>query len=123
MCDACSHMIGTLTHSMAYCLAWTVHCRMQVGSAAWLRQHDALERLNMQAHQSAQCRADEYIVEALVAQDRLSHLVHELLVAEVHSMLSLLPCVSAQHSQRPALHGKPASATGAAAPPAEGAAE
>ena len=67
----------------AQCPDWTVHRCMQVGSAAWLRQHDALERLNMQAHQSAQCRADEYIVEALVAQDRLSHLVHELLVAEV----------------------------------------
>ena len=73
---------------------------MQVGSAAWLRQHDALERLNMQAHQSAQCRADEYVVEALVAQDRLSHLVHELLVAEVrlHVYPPRLRKLSAQHA-------------------------
>jgi hypothetical protein len=56
---------------------------MQVGAAQWLSQHDAIERLNIQAHQSAQCRGDEYIVEALVTHDRLSHLVHELLVAEV----------------------------------------
>lgn len=60
---------------------------MQVGSNNWLRQHDALERLNIQAHQSAQCRSDEYIVEALVTQQRLSCLVHELLAAEVGCLL------------------------------------
>ena len=66
---------------------------MQVGSRDWLRQHDAVERLNIQAHQSAQCRSDEYIVEALVTQQRLSPLVHQLLVAEVSSHPSsvLLP--------------------------------
>ena len=96
---------------------------MQVGSAAWLRQHDVLERLNMQAHQSAQCRADEYIVEALVAQDRLSHLVHELLVAEVRSMALLLTCARAQHSQRTAVLRSPNSAGSAAVQPAKGGAD
>ena len=62
---------------------------LQVGSGQWLHQHDAIERLNIQAHQSAQSRSDEYIVEALVTQERLSNLVHELLVAEVSLMLCL----------------------------------
>ena len=56
---------------------------LQVGSSDWLRQHDAIERLNIKAHQSAQSRSDEYIVEALVTHQLLSCLVHELLVAEV----------------------------------------
>lgn len=71
---------------------------MQVGSAQWLRQHDAIERLNIQAHQSAQCRGDEYIVEALVTHDRLSHLVHELLVAEVKRLCECnLTCMPFVH--------------------------
>ena len=62
-------------------------CLLQVGNGHWLRQHDAIERLNIQAHQSAQCRSDEYVVDALVTQQRLSHLVHELLVAEASLQL------------------------------------
>ncbi len=75
------------------CLSFspTRHVVLQVGSGEWLRQHDAIERLNIQAHQSAQGRSDEYIVDALVTHDRLSHLVHELLVAEVRSLLDCLP--------------------------------
>ncbi|CAL5223717.1 g6272 [Coccomyxa viridis] len=72
---------------------------IQVGSGDWLRQHDAIERLNIQAHQSAQCRSDEYTVDALVTHGRLSHLVHELLVAEAwgHGALPLLGEHLAKH--------------------------
>ena len=53
-----------------------------VGAAAWLRQHAALDRLNMQAHRDAQCRSDEFVKEALVLGDKVSLLVADLLVAE-----------------------------------------
>ncbi len=73
---------------------------LQVGSGDWLRQHDAIERLNIQAHQSAQCRSDEYTVDALVTHERLSHLVHELLVAEVkRCCIALFPGHSSPFKQ------------------------
>ncbi len=56
---------------------------MQVGSSQWMLQHDSIERLNMQAHQSAQHHSDEFVLEALLSHDRIVVLVHELLTAEV----------------------------------------
>ena len=50
-------------------------------------QHDSIEKLNMQAHQSAQRHSDEFVVEALLSQNRLVVLVHELLAAEVGQSL------------------------------------
>lgn len=55
----------------------------QVGTPAWLEQHDAVEQLNLQAHLNAQAHADEFVKEACVSLDRLGVLVHELLLAEV----------------------------------------
>ena len=56
---------------------------MQYGTAAWFEQHDWLEALNLQAHLNAQAHGDEFVVAALVSHDRITPLVHELLVAEV----------------------------------------
>jgi len=56
---------------------------LQVGTPAWLEQHEAVEALNLQAHLNAQAHADEFVKEALVSLDKLGVLVHELLVAEV----------------------------------------
>lgn len=53
-----------------------------VGSASWMKQHESLEQLNLQAHQSAQQAGDEYVLEALLTFDKLKLLVHELLVME-----------------------------------------
>ena len=53
-----------------------------VGSGVWMKQHESLEQLNLQAHQSAQVAGDEFVVEALITFDRLRVLVHELLVIE-----------------------------------------
>ncbi|PSC69454.1 Zinc finger MYND domain-containing 10 isoform B [Micractinium conductrix] len=55
----------------------------EVGSPAWLEQHDAVEQLNLQAHLNAQAHADEYVKEALLSADRLTLLARELLLAEV----------------------------------------
>ncbi|GAB4819300.1 hypothetical protein N2152v2_006346 [Parachlorella kessleri] len=55
----------------------------EVGCAAWLEQHDTVEKLNLQAHLNAQSHADEYVKEALVSLDRVTTLVKSLLLAEV----------------------------------------
>lgn len=53
-----------------------------VGSSLWMKQHEAIEQLNLQAHQSAQQQGDEFVLEALLTFDKLRTLVHELLVTE-----------------------------------------
>lgn len=54
----------------------------EVGGPAWIQQHEALEQLNLQAHQSAQAQGDEFVLEALVTFDKVRVLVHELLAVE-----------------------------------------
>jgi len=49
---------------------------------SWMKQHESLEQLNLQAHQSAQQAGDEYVLEAFLTFDKLKLLVHELLVIE-----------------------------------------
>jgi len=55
---------------------------VDVGSSLWMKQHEALEQLNLQAHQSAQQQGDEFVLEALLTFDKLRTLVHELLATE-----------------------------------------
>ena len=45
-----------------------------VGEPAWMAQHEALERLNLQAHQSAQARSDEFVLEAFLTFEKLREL-------------------------------------------------
>ena len=53
-----------------------------VGSSRWLDQHAHLEKLNLQAHQSAMTNSDEYIIESLITFDKLDVLIHDLLIIE-----------------------------------------
>ena len=53
-----------------------------VGSPAWTRQRENLERLNVQAHHNATTHSDEFVKEFLVSHDKVRVLVHELLVIE-----------------------------------------
>ena len=55
-----------------------------VGSSIWLKQHQVLERLNMQAHQSArQGSGDEFVLEALVSEpDKMTCLIHDLILLD-----------------------------------------
>ncbi|CAM9182135.1 unnamed protein product, partial [Phaeothamnion confervicola] len=53
-----------------------------VGSGPWLRQHERLVRLNLQAHQNAMARTDEFVLEAIMTFDKIPVLVHELLLIE-----------------------------------------
>lgn len=53
------------------------------GSAAWSRQREKIERLNIQAHQNVASHSDEFVKEALISHDKIAVLCHELLVVEV----------------------------------------
>ncbi|XP_061688818.1 zinc finger MYND domain-containing protein 10 isoform X1 [Syngnathoides biaculeatus] len=54
-----------------------------VGSTGWFRQHEHIEKLNMQAILSASATLDEYIKEMLVSHGKISVLVHEMILTEV----------------------------------------
>ncbi|GAQ87507.1 hypothetical protein KFL_003580010 [Klebsormidium nitens] len=69
-----------------------------VGSMAWLQQHDVLEKLNIQAHHNALAHADEFVMAALVSYDKLALLVHELLVIEVWKD-QVYPLIAAELAQ------------------------
>lgn len=53
-----------------------------IGSSKWLAQHLDIERLNLQAHQSAMTNSDEYVIEALLTFGKLELLIHDLLIIE-----------------------------------------
>jgi len=48
-----------------------------------MRQHEHLEKLNIQAHHSALTRHDEFVVDAFVMSNQMTTLVHELVVIEI----------------------------------------
>ncbi|XP_072309033.1 zinc finger MYND domain-containing protein 10 [Eucyclogobius newberryi] len=63
-----------------------------VGSAGWFKQHDYIEKLNMQAIISATAMHDEYVKELLVSHGKISVLVHEMILVEVwkHKIFPIL---------------------------------
>lgn len=81
----------------------------QVGTQAWLDQHDCLEKLNLQAHFNAQSHADEFVKEALVSLDRVTVLVQDLLVTEVRRAGAAAKYINKQGVQGwPPSHARPA---------------
>ena len=54
----------------------------EVGSSQWIQQHVDIEKLNLQAHQSAMTNSDEYVIEALLTFDKIKILIHDLLIIE-----------------------------------------
>ena len=54
----------------------------EVGTEKWLKQHEVLEKLNMQAHHCARTNSDDFVLEALVTFDKLPTIIHELIVIE-----------------------------------------
>ncbi|RKO94104.1 hypothetical protein BDK51DRAFT_18762, partial [Blyttiomyces helicus] len=53
-----------------------------VGSDRWMKQHENLELLNIQAHHNVQKENEEFVKEAFITFDKMECLVHELLVIE-----------------------------------------
>ncbi|XP_060926512.1 zinc finger MYND domain-containing protein 10 [Limanda limanda] len=54
-----------------------------VGSARWFRQHEYIEKLNMQAILNASAMQDEFIKELLVSYGKIPLLIHEMILVEV----------------------------------------
>lgn len=54
----------------------------EVGSKSFMRQHDLVEQLNIQAHKNALTKHDEFVLEALLAAEKIPALVHHLLAVE-----------------------------------------
>ncbi|XP_061923819.1 zinc finger MYND domain-containing protein 10 isoform X2 [Entelurus aequoreus] len=54
-----------------------------VGSTRWFRQHEHIEKLNMQAILSASAMHDEFIKDMLVTFAKIPVLVHEMILTEV----------------------------------------
>ncbi|XP_038135980.1 zinc finger MYND domain-containing protein 10 [Cyprinodon tularosa] len=55
----------------------------EVGSARWFRQHEHIERLNMQAILNASAMHDEFVKELLVSFGKIPVLVHEMILVEM----------------------------------------
>lgn len=64
----------------------------EVGSASWFRQHEYIEKLNMQAVLSASAMHDEFVKELLVSHGKIAVLVHDLILTEVwkHKIFPIL---------------------------------
>ncbi|KAM9409050.1 zinc finger MYND domain-containing protein 10 [Pholidichthys leucotaenia] len=54
-----------------------------VGSVRWLRLHECIEKLNMQAIMDASAMHDEFVKEMLVSYGKIPVLVHEMILVEV----------------------------------------
>ena len=55
----------------------------QIGDGKWMSQHESIERLNIQCHQSAQSKHDEYVVNEIITQDKLSTIIYNLITTEI----------------------------------------
>lgn len=64
----------------------------EYGSKQWFRQHETLDRLNIQAHKNALGSTDEFVMDAFVTHDKLLLLVQDLITAETWK-LKVLPLI------------------------------
>lgn len=55
----------------------------EVGGQAWQKQHEYIEKLNMQALLNASEEKDEYIKEALINTDKVSTIIRDVILTEI----------------------------------------
>jgi hypothetical protein len=55
----------------------------EYGGYIWVRQLEYLQKLNYQSHRNAKAREDEFVMDAVVTEDKVGVLIHQALVAEV----------------------------------------
>ena len=55
----------------------------EYGSKDWFKQHETIDRLNIQAHKNAMGGTDEFVMDNFVTLDKITALVNELLTSEV----------------------------------------
>eukprot|EP01045_Picozoa_sp_COSAG04_P029083 COSAG04_NODE_4684_length_1949_cov_1.487027_2_plen_282_part_01 len=69
-------------------------------SPKWFRQHEYLEKLNLQSHFNIIHRGDEFVYEALCDLDKIPIVIHELLAAELwkHKVFPLVRKDMTDHS-------------------------
>jgi hypothetical protein len=65
------------------------------GSKDWIRQHELISKLNIQAHINAMTRGEEYVMESLATFEKMPVLLHELLVSSVWKR-EILPKIQAK---------------------------
>ena len=71
------------TEAEAYIQALESIRMEDVGSEKWMRQHDHIEKLNMQALCNALNNEDEFVKEFLINHDKLSMLVADLIITDL----------------------------------------
>jgi zinc finger MYND domain-containing protein 10 len=71
----------------------------QIGCSQWLEQQDQVQRLNVQSHHNAMEHADEFVKDLLVSYDKVTTLVHELLLMEIWNE-KLLPLLKKHLAKR-----------------------
>ncbi|CAL9704879.1 unnamed protein product [Knipowitschia caucasica] len=54
-----------------------------VGSAGWFKQHEYIEKMNMQAILSATAMHDEFVKDLLVSHGKIAVLIHEMILIEI----------------------------------------
>eukprot|EP00919_Chromeraceae_sp_WS-2016_P076532 GHVR01180802.1.p1 GENE.GHVR01180802.1~~GHVR01180802.1.p1 ORF type:complete len:392 (+),score=107.15 GHVR01180802.1:46-1221(+) len=54
----------------------------EIGTSEWVSQHEVLERLNVTSHTQAKTKHDEFIVDEFINEDKITTLIHELIVIE-----------------------------------------
>ncbi|KAJ3003794.1 Zinc finger MYND domain-containing protein 10, partial [Thoreauomyces humboldtii] len=59
----------------------------QVASSAWMKQHENMEKLNIQAHWNTMKMCEEFVTVALVDQGKIETLVHDLLLIDTWKTL------------------------------------
>ena len=75
--------------------------RLEVySSPKWFRQHEYLEKLNLQSHFNIIHRGDEFVYEALCDLDKIPIVIHELIAAELwkHKVWPLIKDDITDHS-------------------------
>lgn len=52
------------------------------GSPQWFKQHETLDRLNIQAHKNAINSTEEYVMESFVTFDKIKSVIYDILMTE-----------------------------------------
>ena len=54
-----------------------------MGNHAWMKQHEFLQKLNLQAHVNASQQRDEFVLEAMILHEKLPLIIRELIASEL----------------------------------------
>lgn len=55
----------------------------EIGGKAWMKQHQTIEKLNMQAQMCVMQNSDEFVIESLIDHEKIHFLIQDLLATEV----------------------------------------